>query len=99
MDGKLPSYKKISGPTKTGAKNNRKKRSATNEEPKYGCPKGFEKLSEYMCVHMRRDTNERAIPSSFSDSKKYCEDKGSGASLLYFRNPTDAFKVWKWLGK
>ena len=77
----------------------RRKRSATKEEPKFGCPEGFEKVSEYMCVHMQQDAYKKAIPNTFKESKEYCEGIESGAHLLYFTSPNDAMKLWKWLGR
>ena len=77
----------------------RRKRSITKQEPKFGCPEGFKKLSEYMCVHMHQDANKKAIPNTFKDSKEYCKGIDSGANLLYFTSPNDAVKVWEWLGK
>ena len=66
--------------------------------PKYGCPSGFDKLSEYMCVHMRRDSKGVANPNTFADAMEYCGSIESSSTLLHFQNPTEASKVWNWLG-
>ena len=79
--------------------NIRKKTSPTTPNSKYGCPKDFIKLSEYMCINIHQDKQSNPIMSVFDDSQLYCRNKNIGASLLYFLNPNDALRFWKWSGK
>ena len=66
---------------------------------KYGCPVGFSRGTEYVCLHYRNDANGTGVPSTFDASQKYCQDQIKGASLLYFTNyDSEALKIWKWLG-
>ena len=66
---------------------------------KYGCPVGFTRVTEYVCLHYRNDSNGNAVPSTFEESQKYCQHQNKGASVLYFSNNDEALKTWKWLGK
>ena len=79
--------------------NIRKKMISTSPNSKYGCPKDFIKLSEYMCIHARKDKTGNPIETEFEDSRSYCTKIVDGASLLYFLNIDDAVRFWKWLGK
>ena len=82
----------------------RKKRSASssstsNPKIKYGCPKDFERVSQYMCLHYHSNTEGIGISSTFAKAKAYCKTKGKRSSVLYLENAADALQVWKWLGK
>ena len=77
----------------------RKKTSPTTPNSKYGCPKDFIKLSEYMCIHVRKDKTGHPIETEFEDSRSYCTKIVDGASLIYFLNLDDAVRLWRWLGK
>ena len=79
--------------------NIRKKMVSTTPNSKYGCPKDFIKLSEYMCVNVHQDKLLNPIESVFDDSQIYCKNKNIDATLLYFLNPNDALRFWKWSGK
>ena len=71
----------------------------TATQPKYGCPVGFTKVTEYVCLHYRNDAKGNGLPSTFDASQKYCKDQNKGASLLYFTNhDAEVLKIWKWLG-
>ena len=72
--------------------------SKKNEDSKNGCPKDFERLDDYLCLHLHKDADENGIQSSFEKSKKYCREKDGSASLLQFVNAKEASKIWKWLG-
>ena len=72
--------------------------SKKNEDSKNGCPKDFERLDDYLCLHFHKDDDENGIQSSFEQSKKYCMEKDGSASLLQFVNAKEASKIWKWLG-
>ena len=74
------------------------KSSTKKDKSKNGCPKDFDRLSDYLCLHFHKDTSGDGIQSSFEGSKKYCNEKDSSASLLQFVNAKEAAKVWKWLG-
>ena len=69
------------------------------EKIKYGCPKGFKRVTEYLCLHYREKLNGQGVPSTFVDSQKYCQDKSSGATPLYFTNKEEAMKIWEWLSR
>ena len=82
---------------RNAASSRRSKRDASSKDPKYGCPEGFTKVTEYLCVYSHNETNGKSIPLKFEDAKTLCQDKK--ASLLYFTNEAEAKKVWDWLGK
>lgn len=92
LKGNAPKKKQV-------ANESRKKRAADAQKQNYGCPKDFVKLSEYMCVYLRKDDNGNPSKNSFDDSQSYCRHKEPGGSLLYFLNHNDAVNVWEWLGK
>ena len=72
--------------------------SKKNEDTKNGCPKDFERLSDYLCLHLHKDADGNGIQSSFEKSKKYCAGKDTSASVLQFVNAEEASTIWKWLG-
>ena len=72
--------------------------SKKNEDTKNGCPKDFERLSDYLCLHLHKDADGNGIQSSFEKSKKYCAGKDTSASVLQFVNAKEASTIWKWLG-
>ena len=74
------------------------KSSTKKDKSKNGCPKDFERLSDYLCLHFHKDAAGDGIQSSFESSQKYCTEKDSSASLLQFVNEKEATKIWKWLG-
>ena len=82
---------------RNAAPNRRQKRDASSKKPKYGCPEGFTKVTEYLCLYPHNETDGTSIPLKFEDAKQVCQDKK--ASLLYFANELEAKKVWDWLGK
>ena len=82
---------------RNAASNKRQKRDASSKEPKYGCPEGFTKVTEYLCLYSHNETDGKSILLNFEDAKELCQDKK--ASLLYFANEPEAKKVWDWLGK
>jgi hypothetical protein len=91
----------------------KKKRSVSDTKPrprreanvteisqiKYGCPVGFERVTEYLCLHYWKNSTGTGVSSTFDVSQKYCKDQSMGASLLYFMNTLEALKIWEWLGK
>ena len=107
LEGKEPSTQTPAG-AQTPTAGRKKKRSVSTAttlpstgaaKVKYGCPEGFKKVTEYLCLHYRKDSKGNGVASTFDSSKKYCQDQSKGASLLYFKNTAEASKVWKWLGK
>ena len=78
---------------------NRQQTNSTTSNPQYGCPQGFTKLSEYICVHLHQDNDLKAIESAFAESQEYCRNQNVESSLLYFLNLDDALRFWKWSGK
>ena len=72
--------------------------STTSNKPVYGCPKHYERITEYMCVRIARDKKskeEKAL--EYSDAEQICKD--DKAKLLYFSDSKEALRIWKWLGK
>ena len=92
------------GSTTTGARKKRNVESGASEtskkkeEAKTGCPKDFERISDYLCLHFRKDATGVGIFGTFEDSKTYCKGKDSSASVLQFVNAAEASEIWKWLG-
>ena len=80
-------------PVESISRTKRKKRSAPVTEPKYGCPDDFEKVTEYLCLHLNDE------PKTIEESKEYCQNQNEGqAILLYLLNSQEASTVWEWLG-
>ena len=52
----------------------------------YGCPPDFEKVSEYLCLHLSRNTAGHARKQTFPQSKLYCDTKGNGANVAFIAN-------------
>ena len=80
----------------TLSKSNRTK-SIDSTMPIYGCPPGFEKASEYLCLHLSRHSTGHAIKHTFSQAKFYCESKGNGVNLAFIENIENAQALWKWI--
>ena len=80
----------------TLSKSNRTK-SIDSTMPIYGCPPGFEKASEYLCLHLSRDSTGHAIKHTFSQAKFYCASKGNGANIAFIENIENAQALWKWI--
>ena len=76
-----------------------KRAASSSEEPKYGCPKDFTKVTEYMCLYFHNNSDGIATPLKFEEAKTFCTDKDEKATLLYFANAAEAKTVWDWLGR
>ena len=76
-----------------------KRAASSSEEPKYGCPKDFTKVTEYLCLYSHNNSDGIATPLKFEEAKTFCKDKDEKATLLYFANAAEAKTVWDWLGK
>ena len=72
-------------------------RSIDSTKSIYGCPPGFEKASEYLCLHLSRDSTGHAIKHTFSQAKFYCASKGNGANIAFIENIENAQALWKWI--
>ena len=72
-------------------------RSIDTTKSIYACPPGFEKASEYLCLHLSRNSTGHAIKHTFSQAKFYCESKGNGAKLAFIENIENAKELWKWI--
>ena len=68
-----------------------------SSKPMYGCPPGIEKASEYLCLHLSRNSAGHTNKHTFSQSKFYCESKGHGANVVSISNQGDALALWKWI--
>ena len=79
--------------------NNNDTGSITSTKPIYGCPPGFQKASEYLCLHLSRNSTGHTNKHTFSQSKFYCESKGHGANVVSIANSGDALALWKWISK
>ena len=71
--------------------------SIISTKPIYGCPPGFQKASEYLCLHLSRNSTGHTNKHTFSQSKFYCESKGHGANVVSISNIADASAIWKWI--
>ena len=87
-EGSIPSNS-----NQTPTKKRKKRSDSSVSKPKFGCPDGFEKVNEYLCLDV---DNKRT--RTLTESRQYCQNKYNGATLLYFLNPHEAHTVWKWLG-
>ena len=90
----------------TSTPGRRKKRSDDDDndddadEPVYGsCPRYFEKVSDYMCLHWNKDSNGHGNNQTFQRAQSYCENKGKGGHLLSITSSDEAIRLWNWLGK
>ena len=83
----------------SSAAGKRRKRSASIEESKYGCPDGFQRSSQYMCLHYFHNMDNKGVRKNLNDSKTYCKTKDKNANLLYIDNADEASKIWDWLGE
>ena len=91
----------------TSTTGRRKKRSddddndeETADEPVYGsCPRDFEKVSDYVCLHWNKDSNGHRNNQTFQRAQSYCENKGKEVSLLSITSSDEAIRLWNWLRK
>ena len=86
----------------TGKRRKRDTESSTKSVAKtrslHGCPPDFEKVSEYLCLHLGRNSTGHAKAQTFPQSEFYCRSKGNGASLVFIENLEDARSLSKWIG-
>ena len=75
------------------------KESTISSKPMYGCPSDFEKVSEYLCLHLSQNSTGHTNKYTFAQSKFYCENKGNGAKVLSISNSAEALALWKWISK
>ena len=80
---------------KRGTESNTK--SVVKTKSIYGCPPDFEKVSEYLCLHLSRNTAGHARKQTFLQSKFYCDAKGNGANIAFIANEGDTIALWKWM--
>ena len=89
----------------TSTTGRRKKRSDDDDdeaadEPVYGsCPRDFEKVSDYVCLHWNKDSNGDGNNQTFQRAQSYCQHKGKGVHLLSITSSDEAIRLWNWLGK
>ena len=85
----------------TGKRRKRGTESSTKSVAKtrslHGCPPDFEKVSEYLCLHLSRNTAGHARKQTFTQSKPYCDTKGNGANVAFIANEREAMALWKWM--
>ena len=85
----------------TGKRRKRDTESSTKSVAKtrslHGCPPDFEKVSEYLCLHLSQNSAGHAIKQTFLQSKLYCDTKGNGANVAFIANKGDAMALWKWM--
>ena len=86
------------GNTFNTATGKRRKRSISNEEPKYGCPEGFVRASQYMCLQYFVNMEGFGIRTTLNESEEYCQSRDGKAKLLYIENKDDALTIWNELG-
>ena len=83
--------------TSTTLSRTNRSRSIDSTKSIYGCPPGFQKASEYLCLHLSRNSTGHTNKHTFSQSKFYCESKGHGANVVSISNQGDALALWKWI--
>ena len=83
----------------SAANGRRRKRSANEEKPKYGCPTGFDRVSQYICLHFRTSPDGNVTQSTYSEAESYCKTRSKDSELVALEKSEDASKIWKWLGK
>ena len=81
------------------ANGRRKKRSTTEEKQKYGCPTGFDRVSQYICLHFRTSPDGNVTQSTYSEAKSYCKSRSKDSELVALENNEDTSRLWIWLGK
>ena len=54
-----------------------------------GCPPNYQKVTDQICLRL-------SMVATLESAQMDC--KGDKAHLLYFRDPKEAFHIWKWLG-
>ena len=96
--GSSPGSKSSQSKRKKRSNNEVTETSTKDENSKNGCPKDFERISDYLCLHLHKDAEGDGVQNSFEGSKKYCQEKDSSASVLQFVNDKEASKIWNWLG-
>ena len=82
----------------TKSSSNSSTKSISSIKFTYGCPPDFEKVSEYLCLHLGRNSTGHAKAQTFLQSEFYCKSKGNGASLVFIENLEDARTLSKWIG-
>ena len=82
----------------TKSSSNSSTKSISSIKFTYGCPPNFEKVSEYLCLHLGRNSTGHAKVQTFSQSEFYCRSRGNGAKLVFIENLEDARALRKWIG-
>ena len=77
----------------------RRKESTTSKQQKYGCPVGFERVSQYICLQYRSSPDGNATQTTLSEAQSYCRGRDKESDILFIQNNVEALSVWKWLGK
>ena len=72
--------------------------SVTGIKFTYGCPPDFEKVSEYLCLHLGRNSTGHANVQTFPQSEFYYRSRGNSAKLVFIENLEDARALRKWIG-
>ena len=97
MDGgiKQPSLNPNSA---NAANGKRRKRSASTEQQKYGCPAGFKRVSQYICLHHQNTSDGESSVSTLSEAKLYCKSQNGDADIVSIASRDKAIRTWNWLG-
>ena len=82
----------------TKSSSNSSIKSISSTKLTYGCPPEFEKVSEYLCLHLGRNSTGHAKTQTFPQSEFYCRSRGNGANLVFLENLEDARALRKWIG-
>ena len=80
------------------ANGKRRKRSASTEKQKYGCPAGFKRVSQYMCLHHQNTSDGESSVSTLSEAKSYCKSQNGDADIVSIESSDKAIRTWNWLG-
>ena len=82
----------------TKSSSNSSNKSISSIKFTYGCPPDFEKVSEYLCLHLGRNSTGHANVQTFPQSEFYCRSRGNSAKLVFIENLEDARALRKWIG-
>ena len=97
MEGEIEQHSPNPNSANT-ANGKRRKRSAFTEQQKYGCPAGFNRVSQYICLHHQNTTDGESSVSTLSEAKSYCKSQNADADIVSIESSDKAIRTWNWLG-
>ena len=97
LEGEIEQHSPNSDPA-NAANGKRRKRSASTEQQKYGCPAGFKRVSQYICLHHQNTSDGESSVSTLSEAKSYCKSRSGDADIVSIESSDKAIRTWNWLG-